>query len=121
MKLTLKRNKETVDALYGQLFIDDVFQCFTMERTSVAIPLGQYTIEFTFSPHFQKIMPLLNVPGREGIRIHIANFPDQLEGCIAVGTFVGNDYIESSRDAYTALMSKIEHQANLVIQIVKDF
>ena len=51
------------------------------------IPEGCYKVikeqpqgHFNYT-HFR----LLNVPGREGILIHIANYVSQLRGCIAVG------------------------------------
>lgn len=38
------------------------------------------------SPRFKKDMwLLLDVPGRDGIRIHSANYARELNGCIALG------------------------------------
>jgi len=51
------------------------------------IPEGCYkVIKEQPQGHFNYIhFRLLNVPGREGILIHIANYVSQLRGCIAVG------------------------------------
>lgn len=51
-----------------------------------AIPEGTYEIVMTFSPKFNKIMPLLvNVPGYSGIRMHSGRKPEHTEGCILTG------------------------------------
>ncbi len=61
---------------------------------SSCIPQGHYECKFTYSPKFQRFTYLLkNVPGRDAIRIHSANFVgdklsgmrSQVEGCIALG------------------------------------
>jgi hypothetical protein len=60
------------------------------------IPPGVYKLVLTWSPRFRK--PLYEVqwaPARTGIRIHSANFPSQLLGCIALGERLG--YIEGKR------------------------
>ena len=51
-----------------------------------AIPYGRYRVVVDYSPKFKRDMPhILDVPHFEGIRIHAANWPTQLEGCVAVG------------------------------------
>ena len=51
-----------------------------------AIPYGRYRVVVDYSPKFKRDMPhILGVPHFEGIRIHAANWPTQLEGCVAVG------------------------------------
>jgi hypothetical protein len=59
-------------------------------------------------------MPHIIVPSRDsasggdaGIRIHWANFPSQLEGCIAVGTMVDGDSIDESLVPFNQLMKII--------------
>lgn len=86
MRVTIQRTKRTASgAIIGTLSVDGVRKCYSMERADKAIPVGIYELELTFSPHFGKTMPLLNgVVGRTDIRIHPANVPSQLEGCIAV-------------------------------------
>lgn len=81
----------------GQLFVMSdtgqvLYQCFTLElpwkdnqRNISCIPDGRYPIIPRFSPRFQRHLHLLNVPGRDLILIHEANFVQQLRGCIAVG------------------------------------
>lgn len=84
----------------------------TMERTNKIIPGGTYEVTYTNSVKFSgrapyknyKGVPLLNVPGRTGIRIHIGNFPFDVEGCIAIGLGAASKSISFSRDAYIRLM-----------------
>ena len=68
----------------------------TMERAWVdnkrgisCIPCGRYKVIATMSPRFGRRMYLvLGTSPREGIRIHPANLPSQLQGCIALGTAI---------------------------------
>ena len=68
----------------------------TMERAWVdnkrgisCIPCGRYNVIATMSPRFGRRMYLvLGTSPREGIRIHPANLPSQLQGCIALGTTI---------------------------------
>lgn len=51
-----------------------------------SIPKGKYEVKYTWSPRFQKFTyEVQKVPGRSGIRIHVANYFSQLNGCIALG------------------------------------
>lgn len=61
----------------------------TPENDSSCIPAGTYQLKWTFSPHLKKeTFEIMNVPGREGIRIHSANVIDELEGCEAPCNFI---------------------------------
>ena len=102
MKLRLMRTKEQNNLTNGQLYIDDVFYCFTLEDKvreqqgisvekwkvfgETAIPRGIYTVVLQNSPKFGPDCPtLLKVPGFEAIRIHAGNTPADTEGCIIIG------------------------------------
>lgn len=51
-----------------------------------AMPEGRYQVVIDFSKRFNRLMPLLlNVPGFDGVRIHIANSDKDVEGCIGIG------------------------------------
>lgn len=112
MMLTVTRKIKTETSLIGDLAIDGKRQCYTMERTDVAIPVGTYKVELTFSPHFHQLMPLIDVPGREGIRIHQANYPSHLEGCIAVGTSHDVDVLNNSHSAFEPVYKAISDAVN---------
>lgn len=119
MKIRIQRGTPTGQSTPGKMFVDDVFQCYTLEPDPVtpaiaghpSIPAGTYPVQLTHSPHLGYITPeLYGVPGRSAIRIHIANFPYQLEGCTAVGTEADPDAVAHSKVAFEALMFKLMNQ-----------
>lgn len=109
MRLELSRDQITDSFTLGLLKVDGSFKYYTLERTSVAIPTGEYSIEMTFSPRFGRPLPLLdNVPGRTAIRIHPANKAEELEGCIAPGLQRTSDGVAQSRTASDELNIQIQ-------------
>ena len=98
------RDHQTQDATFGHLTVGD-FSCYTMERTAVIIPAGDYEARMEFSPHFQEATPHLIVPNRTYIEVHPANYPNQLEGCIAVGSAIDGDALDNSKVAFASLVS----------------
>ena len=75
-----------------------VFSCKTLERPWMenknkvsCVPAGSYPVVLEYSAHFKrKLNELKLVPGRSEVKIHVANYVTQLEGCIAVGLSVGD-------------------------------
>ncbi len=117
MKLELKRQEFTDNSTIGELTVEGVHQCFTLEdmvrpekiKGKTAIPAGTYEVAVTFSSRFQKPLPLLfNVPDFEGVRIHPGNTAADTEGCILVGKSRAKDSIGESRAAFTPLFEKIQ-------------
>ena len=105
--LVITRNPKwtTADALFGEMTFRCEFVCYTMERTAVSIPTGIYPACKEISPHFGFATPHLTVPGRTYIEIHPANYPLQLEGCIAVGTTIDHDTLDNSDAAFQKMMT----------------
>ena len=67
---------------------------------SEAIMPGRYEITLNWSNSFKQIMIIvLGVPGRDGIRIHIANRPSELLGCLGPGLIPGTDMVANSTEA----------------------
>ena len=57
--------------------------CDTLENADYLIPAGSYPVERTWSPKFKKLLPeILEVPEREGIRIHMGTIPEHSTGCV---------------------------------------
>ena len=57
----------------------------TIENADFLIPAGTYPLKKTYSPRFKKLLPLIDeVPGRDGIRIHMGTQPEHSTGCILV-------------------------------------
>lgn len=108
MKLVLVRKWLNGEALIGQLFVDGQYECVILENATKRIPLGTYPVVISYSPRFGRELPLLcNVPDREGIRLHPANYPSQLEGCLAPGTTHNQDSVSNSRFAFGEVYQKI--------------
>ncbi|MDW5417826.1 DUF5675 family protein [Iodobacter sp. CM08] len=122
MNLLLKRDFFTPESTTGVLSIDGVFQCFVLEDVDrkletggakihglTAIPRGIYPLTITYSPRFQKPLPLLSgVSGFDGIRIHCGNTDADTEGCLLVGNARWLNKVGGSRIAFDALFTKIK-------------
>ena len=120
MHIRVMREPSINDTTLGSLFIDDHWQCHTLEdvirpagekvRNKTAIPPGRYKLILSMSNRFKKIMPeVLNVPLFTGIRIHSGNTAKDTAGCLLVGQTrsVETRSIGRSRVAYKALMLKL--------------
>lgn len=96
MTITLQRLFETNDGTYGRLKIDQDHAWFVVERPKTGdharIPAGSYPMKLGMfyggdgvggKPDYPAYE--ISVPGRSEIKIHIANLPEQLLGCIAPG------------------------------------
>lgn len=125
MKLTLRSEEFMPNCTIGRLYVDDEFECFTLEDTvrevkgepvphwkipaKTAIPSGEYAVTVTMSARFKKRLPLLlDVPGFSGVRIHPGNTDADTEGCILVGEGKRDYAIVNSRVAFQKLLAKIE-------------
>jgi hypothetical protein len=115
MKIMIKRDRRTVDGIFGTLSLDfSAFECYTVENLAKAILPGVYDVTFDYSPRFNQTLPHIHVPVRDqaaggdaGIRIHAANLPTQLEGCIAVGDKLNPDSVDDSRITLNQLLKII--------------
>lgn len=115
MKLLLKRAMpdERHNLMHGELFVDDKHECFTLERhpsdpEHPAIKAGTYPVTVYYSPRLKRNVLLLHdVPGREWIEIHNANFVSEVKGCIAVGRIRTPSSVIESVYALDALIDKV--------------
>jgi len=125
MIITVQRTRKTADGLFGEL-VAEHFKCYTVENLRLSIPAGTYKLNFTYSPKFGHVMPHIVVPERDrltpdddaGLRIHPANYPHQLQGCIAVGNRLESNAVSNSRMTFTELLKVIGGQDSLQIQIL---
>ena len=110
MQLTLLRcySSASSDSIQGELYLDGVFFCHTVERFSKAIPKGSFSVSLTYSPRFHKKLPLISVKGRSGIRIHPGNTSKDSSGCILVGKLDAPFTIINSRLTLKLLLSKLD-------------
>lgn len=124
MLVQIKRSVFTEQSTIGKIFLNEVFQCCSLERALkdpdyCAIPLGTYEMEWYNSPHFNLTVPLLkNVPDRTMIEIHPANYPEQLKGCIAPGVIAKDDSVFQSRVAWEHLIGQMKQaQDKILIEV----
>ena len=136
MKLQVIRTQFGQDATNGMLFIDGLFECYTLEDQyqkvkvmhETCIPEGIYDIKIRtvggFHTSYKErygishygMLWLQDVPGFEYILVHTGNTDEHTSGCLIVGNTqadldVGKDgFIGGSRDAYTKLYNKVAKQ-----------
>lgn len=128
LKMVLTRNKSTDKSTIGQLEVNGIFQCFTLEDVvrdkkiyaQTAIPAGTYEVVISYSNRFKRMLPLLlNVPNFAGVRIHSGNTAEDTEGCILVGNKKGTDTVLESRAAFNALFAKLKaEKSKIFIEII---
>jgi hypothetical protein len=117
----------------GALYIDDVFQCFTLEDQAQAggkvtgetrIPAGEYEITLRRGSPMAKrydrayrdlnhdgMLWIRDIPGFEWVYFHTGNTDGDTSGCILVGTGVIDTHrggrISRSRPAYCELYPRV--------------
>ena len=106
MEIVLNRIAKKDSYTIGRLYIDGKYVCDTCEDKDrgltdsmtveeiktkkvygqTAIPTGTYTVSYTMSNRFKKMMPLINnVKGFEGIRMHNGTTAADSLGCVLLG------------------------------------
>lgn len=119
MKLKLLRSRLLEDRTIGQVYVDDVFFCFSLEDKvrkekvdgETAIPEGRYKVTLEDSPAFGHDTITINgVPNFSYIRIHSGNSPSDTRGCPLVGYKLTKDNLiayGTTRPAVQDLKEKI--------------
>lgn len=144
MNIRVIRTKLATSFTAGQLFIDDVYFCDTLEdrdrdlhnkqpldvivknkiKGQTAIPTGHYAIDITYSQRFARLLPLIcDVPGFSGVRIHPGNTAEDTEGCILVGKYNNKGVVLKSRETFNALYERIkqakDNRENITLLITR--
>ena len=116
MNLTLKRLNLTPNYTEGELYVNGVYFCKTLEDANrdlnkngqfdnsekkvygeTCIPYGKYKIILSYSPKFKRELPeILEVPNFQGIRMHRGNKISDTYGCVLCGEKVKNGYLSNS-------------------------
>ena len=133
MKLQVIRTQLGKDATKGLLFINGVFECYTLEDQyqvekvmhETCIPEGKYEIKFRTTGGFHTryaarygtahhgMLHLQDVPGFQYILIHTGNTDEHTSGCLIVGDTQQdldvnfNGMVGSSTAAYKKLYPKV--------------
>ena len=136
MKLQVVRTQFGIDATNGLLFIDGVFECYTLEDQYQAvkvmhetcIPEGTYDIKFRktggfhakYSARYKNahygMLHLQDVPGFTYVLIHTGNTDEHTSGCLIVGETQQdldinfNGMVGSSAVAYKKMYAKVANQ-----------
>jgi len=116
--------------IIGDLFINGVFFCHTLEDEKradglkvfgeTAIPTGVYNVKLTVSNRFKRLMPiLLDVEGFSGVRIHGGNTSKDTHGCPLVA--FNTDYKRIWGTAEKKLTSKLKEADYITISIEDRF
>lgn len=123
MKILLTRLDVTDYGIFGRLKADE-FECVTLERHDIAIPVGTYKVTLYKSP-VHGLVPLLHdVPGKSMIEMHEGNYEHNSKGCILLGRSRididgdGRLDINDSKATLKALMTIISKQVEIEIQII---
>lgn len=127
MDLKINRLKKLPTSTGGELWINGMFFCYTLERPDSSIegavapfciPTGTYKVTPRWSNHNKmEVLGVNDVPGRTDIEFHSANWPSQLLGCIAVGDIQSQDYVGDSKVTFGKLMD-ITKNNDLTLEIV---
>ena len=126
MKIEIKRLHKTEFSTIGELSIDGIWECYTLEdverdvkiKCETAIPRGTYKVIINQSNRLKRLLPLLlNVPNFEGVRIHAGNTNHDTEGCILVGRTRSKDFIGQSRKAFDTLFAKMQKAKEITLII----
>lgn len=119
--IKIQRTRHTADGIFGVLTCGD-FSCVTVENLEHAIPEGLYSAKLDLSPRLVIVTPHIAVPLRDeqaggdaGIRIHPANLPSQLLGCIAVGDKIDGDAVDDSRQTFASLMKILPNSFQVLV------
>ncbi len=129
MQLTVSRYKSDEHTTLGKLFINDKFECYTLEDAyhpikiyaKTRIPAGTYEVklhnEGTMTQKYAEKFPdmhkgmleLQDVPNYSTIYIHIGNKDEDTKGCLLIGKQVDekNMLISQSTLAYYVFYPKI--------------
>ena len=136
MKLTVVRTQFGTDATNGLLFINGIFECYTLEDQYQAvkvmhetcIPEGTYDIKFRktggfhakYSERYKNahygMLHIQDVPNFTYILIHTGNTDEHTSGCLIVGETqqdleVSKDgFVGSSTVAYKKMYAKVAGQ-----------
>ena len=110
MLLKLTRTETKGNAVWGELYIDGKFICYTLENNTKKIPAGSYVIH-----KVKRGYRLEGVPGRTNINIEVGNYPFESLGCVFVGIKRTSDGVQGSKIALLRLIRAVSLPAQISI------
>lgn len=118
VKMIIIRDSIEGDAVFGSLLVGGVKVCDTLENRKTLIPCGEYSLNVSKSPKFNRMLPLVyndKVSMIRGIRMHAGNSAKDSAGCILVGFGRNGDKLINSRNAEAAVTGLAANDAKLII------
>ena len=118
VKMILIRDTVEGDSVLGSLLCGGVKVCDTLENKNKLLPCGEYKLNVSKSPKFERLLPLVyndKVSMIRGIRIHAGNSAKDSNGCILVGFGRNGDRLINSRNAESAVTGLAANDATLLI------
>ena len=133
MEIIVKRNQQNEVCTLGWMFIDDVFECYTLEDVGrkikiwgkTRIPAGTYKIKLRktgrfhnkymsrFSSFHKGMLHVQKVLNFKYILIHVGNTAEDTAGCLLVGERIRENMILDSTSAYTKMYKKVIYAMQL--------
>lgn len=117
MNIMLRRFQRTDQSTIGRIFLDDAFQCYSLEDTDrgdapkvdgeTCIPPGTYPVVLYQSPTHGLVPLLQNIPDFSMVEIHPGNDPADTRGCILPGSSYTDNWVGDSRAAFALLFHRI--------------
>lgn len=128
MKIKVIRKRNNGDTTIGDMLIDDIFVCNTLEDEprfekvfgEMRIPAGAYIIKFRKEGKFHKLygerfqefhigmLHITNIPGFEYVLIHVGNTDEDTAGCLLIGKAKPNEWvITNSTETYKIVYKQI--------------
>lgn len=124
MKITVQRRTLTIESTQGEMSLDGIFECYTLEPRDrrfapasitdggptkpYAIPVGTFFWKKYFSPkHGFEVVLIEGVPGFTSIELHPGNIPKDTLGCTVVGTTEQANFVGHSKEEFARLMAKL--------------
>lgn len=133
-RLVLERQEFTNESIIGSFYIDGEFVCYSLERPWIdnvpnisCVPEGVYELVYhkyknrtdTFALKGGTVSHYPNDEfARNLILIHPANYPHELQGCIATGKDKDTDRMIDSGDAFKVLINNIISKNIDTIEII---
>lgn len=132
MLLNLRRKPTVRHTTFGQLLVDGVFECYTLEdevrevdgepvhlwkvKDSTAIPAGLYRITLELSERFGPDTITINdVPGFDHIRMHSGVTVASTEGCPCVGDAIDIEHMVISGGLAHGVLKRLKAKVKAAI------
>lgn len=121
--IEVRRIKRSGKGLFGKMYKDgEYLKIVTLENAAKSIKRGEYDCVLDRYNAGGYVAYEILVPGRKDVKIHKANWPEQLEGCIAPGMRYyidpkGKMGISSSGKAFDKFMEIMGEKKGFKIKI----